>query len=158
MKMSETGIAMLTAFEAEKSHMYLDQVGLPTIGVGHLLTKSELSSGKLWIAGQAVRRSTGLTEQQMRDLLAEDLDLTEVVITDAVQPVLTQPQFDALVSFTFNIGEGAFEHSTLLALLNGGNLGAVPDQMRRWVYAKGIRLAALEQRREVEIARWEATV
>src|SRR5713101_6926734 len=131
MKISDTGIAMVTALEGAKAEMYHDQVGLPTIGVGHLLTKSELSSGKLWIAGQVVRWSAGLTKPQMRALLAEDLDLTEVVVTDAVAPVLTQPQFDALVSFTFNVGEGAFEHSTLLALLNAGNVGAVPDQMRR---------------------------
>src|SRR6266699_3112988 len=108
MKMSDTGLAMLTALEGSRGTAYQDQLGLWTIGVGHLLTKSELTSGKLWIGGQPVRWSAGLTDQQIHDLLAEDLARTEQVVTDALLLTLSQPQFDALVSFAFNVGGPAF--------------------------------------------------
>ncbi len=67
---------------------------------------------------------------------------------------LTQNQFDALTSFTYNTGEGAFSRSTLLKQLNAGNYNAVPGEMGKWVYGGGRRLQGLVNRRAAEAATW----
>jgi lysozyme len=154
--MSEAGLAMLTSLEGKRNQMYHDAVGLPTIGVGHLLTKDELSSGKIFIGGEAISWQSGLMDSEVEALLAGDVADTAHAVEAAVTASLTQPQFDALVSFAFNIGKVAFRNSTLLSQLNLGNYDAVPIEMRRWVYSKGIQLSGLVSRRETEIARWKA--
>ena len=152
MKTSTAGIILIEGNESSKNRVYMDQVGLPTIGVGHLLTKDELSSGKLHSIG--VKWADGLTEQQTTDLLDHDLTPVEEAITSLVRVTLNQRQFDSLASFVFNIGTTAFENSTLLRVLNGGAYTQVPAQMRRWVYSMGITLPALVRRREREIEMW----
>jgi lysozyme len=156
MDMSPVGLDMLTQLEGKENQMYHDEVGLPTIGVGHLLTKDELMSGKIWIDGEGVQWGNGLTDEEVETLLARDTSNAARAVEAATNVPLTQPQFDALVSFAFNVGLVAFRKSTLLKLLNDGQFNTVPAQMRRWVYAKGMIVPALQKRREVEIARWEA--
>ena len=104
MRMSEKGKELLAKWEGSILHVYNDAVGLPTIGVGHLLTRDELTSGKIYIQGQLVRYANGLTQQQALDLLGQDLDKFEKVINESVTVNLSQNQFDALVSFAFNVG------------------------------------------------------
>jgi lysozyme len=67
---------------------------------------------------------------------------------------LTQGQFDALVSWTFNAGVGSMEHSTLLRLLNAGGYAVVPSQLLKWVYAAGVKEPGLVRRRDAEIMLW----
>ena len=69
-------------------------------------------------------------------------------VNDAVEVPLNQDQFDALVSFVFNVGAGAFEGSTLLRLLNEGRYRDVPKQLDRWVKADGRTLEGLVRRRK----------
>ena len=154
MTISTSGIAFITEREGSSPTMYLDVAQLPTIGVGHLLTKSELNSGKIVIAGQAVHWRHGLTEHQMAQLLDQDLDRFEQAVNDAVIVPLTQNQFDALVSFAFNIGIGAFKGSTLLRRLNEGNYNQVPRQFKRWKYAGNRVINGLINRRELEAKLW----
>jgi len=101
---SENGIKKLMEWEGVKSKIYPDTAGLPTIGVGHLLTKDELHSGKISILGKPVHYRDGLSEQQIRDLLKQDIVSREAAVTNLVRVPLTQNQFDALVSFVFNVG------------------------------------------------------
>src|SRR3954471_22770534 len=103
---SAIGIELIKRNEAFKNEMYLDQVGLPTIGVGHLLQKDELSSGKL--QGTSIEWHRGLSDDQVIDLLGADLARVEMAVNNAVAVALNQHQFDALVSFVFNIGTSAF--------------------------------------------------
>lgn len=156
MRMSERGKRLLAEWEGSKPHVYLDVKGLPTIGVGHLLTKDELTSGKLYIKGVALDHRNGLTAQQAIDLLEQDLIEFENTITGAVVVPLNQNQFDALVSFSFNVGSTAFTNSTLLKLLNQGLYQEVPAQLRRWVYGANKVIPGLVNRREKEIALWLA--
>jgi hypothetical protein len=84
------------------------------------------------------------------DLLGGDADIAERAVNQRVQVVLTQYQFDALVSFVFNIGVGAFGGSTLLRRLNGGEYDAVPAELMRWVYSGGTQQPGLVRRRRAE--------
>lgn len=154
MRVSRTGRQLITALEGYRLCPYKDPAGYLTIGVGHLLTKSELSSGKIHLNSVAVQWAHGLTPEQVDELLAQDLMRFEAAVTQNVKVDLNQHQFDALVSFAFNVGEEAFRNSTLLKLLNRGEYAAVPMQLRRWVYAGGRKLKGLAKRREQEIKCW----
>lgn len=154
MQVSENGINKLIGWEGFKSHVYKDSAGLPTIGVGHLLTQDELRSGKINIRGVDVRYANGLSNVQIEDLFKQDLASREQLIRTLVQVPLNQNQFDVLVSLVFNIGRVAFQKSTLLKMLNSGRYEEVPAQLRRWVYSGGEKIVGLINRRENEIALW----
>ena len=156
MKMSHEGVQVLIEMEGSKATAYRDSAGLLTIGVGHLLTKDELSSGKIVLGGVPVKWRAGLTADQVDSLLSQDIAPVENAVTAAVKVPLTEDQFDALVCFAFNVGTGAFRNSGLLRKLNSGNYAAVPTQMRRWVYAGGEVVTGLANRREKEISLWMA--
>lgn len=154
MKVGQAGKQLFKEWEGLRTHVYLDSGGEPTIGIGHLLTRDERASGKIWINGQPVRYANGLTEQQCWDLLDQDLDIAEAAVNDRVIVPLTQNQFDALVSFVFNVGTGAFKNSTLLRMLNEGQYDQVPNQMRRWNRSGNRVVNGLVNRREKEIKLW----
>jgi len=154
MQMSENGLELLKQWEGFELKVYKDSAGLLTIGVGHLLTKSELSSGKIVINGVTVKYANGLTEQQALDLLSQDVQPAENTVNTNVKVPLTQNQFDALVSFTFNVGGGAFKGSTLLKVLNQKQYTEVPAQLLRWTRAGGKVVQGLLNRRQNEIKLW----
>lgn len=107
MKTSEEGLAKLTLREGVRRRAYLDDKGIPTIGVGH--TGPEVFVGLVW------------TNTQIEDALADDVVEAENCINKYVEVPLTQNQFDALVSFVFNVGVMAFRRSTLKKVLNTGD-------------------------------------
>jgi lysozyme len=158
MHVGPRGKNLFKEWEGLVTHEYLDSGGAPTIGIGHLLTRSERTSGKITIGGQALDYRNGLTEQQCWDLLDLDLTGSEAVVNDAVKVSLNQNQFDALVSFVFNVGDGAFRSSTLLRLLNQGQPDQVPAQLQRWVMDNGHVVQGLVNRRNKEIALWNTPV
>jgi lysozyme len=154
MQMSANGLSLLEQWEGFKLKLYKDSAGLPTIGVGHLLTKSELTSGKITIAGVPVKYANGLTEQQVTDLLAQDVKPASSAVNTGVKVPLDQNQFDALCSFTFNVGVAAFTGSTLLKVLNQKQYDDVPAQLLRWTRAGGKVVQGLVNRRNNEIKLW----
>lgn len=156
MQMSQNGRKLLEQWEGVRLNAYKDSAGLLTIGVGHLLTKSELSSGKIDINGDSVKYANGLTSEQADGLLAQDLKPAETTVNNNVKVELNQNQFDALVSFTFNVGGGAFKGSTLLKKLNNGQYGEVPGQLVRWNKAGGKVVPGLENRRKNEVNLWNS--
>ena len=158
MQMSPHGLDLLEQWEGFKTTVYKDSAGLPTIGVGHLLTKSELSSGKITIGGIPVSYANGLTDQQVTDLLAQDVQPAAAAVNNNVKVPLIQNQFDALVSFTFNVGVGAFTASTLLKLLNQKQYDQVPTQLLRWTRAGGQVVQGLVNRRNNEIKLWNGQI
>jgi lysozyme len=156
MEISEHGKEKIREWEGSRARAYRDAGGKLTIGVGHLLTLSEVSSGKILIQGQAVRYAPGLSDRQILDLLGQDLAGAVQAVNDGVEVELSQNQFDALVSFCFNVGSTAFKNSTLLRLLNQGAYDEVPAQLRRWVRCNGEVLQGLVSRREHEIELWNS--
>jgi lysozyme len=115
---SIAGIDAIKAHEALSLTPYRDQADKWTIGYGHLLKGAEW-----W---------DSISEEQARELLAADLRAAENAVNALVSMPLRQSQFDALVSLVFNIGAGAFTASTLLKLINAGDLDAATDQFPRW--------------------------
>lgn len=155
MKLSEKGLDFIKEVEGSSKTVYLDSGGAPTIGVGHLLTQSERRSGKIFICSRAVDYGNGLTDSQIEDLLLDDVSESQLAVISNVKAHLDQCQFDALVSFAFNVGNIAFEESTLLRKLNACKYEDVPTQMRRWVYDNGKKVKGLKNRREKEITLWK---
>jgi lysozyme len=154
MRVGTAGKALFKEWEGLELEEYLDSGGAPTIGIGHLMTRSERMSGKIIIKGQPVRYRNGLTVEQCLDLLDQDLAPAEQAVNAGVTVALNQNQFDALVSFTFNVGDHAFRSSTLLQELNAGRHDQVPHQLRRWIRDNGKVVKGLINRREKEIELW----
>ena len=156
--MSEHGLELIKQWEGFKPDVYKDSAGLPTIGVGHLITKSQQTTGEIVIGGLPVQYANGLTGQQVLDLLSQDVQPAEQAVNNGVKVALDQNQFDALVSFTFNVGVGAFTSSTLLKVLNQSQYDGVPDQLRRWNKAGGKVVQGLVNRRENEVKLWSGQI
>lgn len=154
MRIDQAGIDFIKSVEGVKNFVYADSAGLPTIGVGHLLLPGELSSGKINIGDKSYKYHEGLPDNAIDGLLMRDLHIAQCDVNVHVKSELTQNQYNALVSFVFNVGVGAFRNSTLLKLLNTGDYDAVPDQMRRWVFSAGRQIQGLKNRREREIELW----
>lgn len=118
METSAQGLQLLIEREGSKNRAYRDSVGVLTIGVGH--TGPDVYEGLIW------------TDDQIKSALAKDLNRFEMAINDGVKVGLEQHQYDALVSFAFNVGEGAFKTSTLLKKLNAGDYEGAALQFDRW--------------------------
>lgn len=139
-KVSHRAIALLHHFEGFREEAYLDAVGIWTIGYGNTR----------WPDGRPVRKGDRVTKEQGEELFRAILSTFERGVLDAVKVPLTQPQFDALVSFAYNVGLGALGTSTLLRKLNAGEYREAADQFLRWDKAGGKVLAGLTRRREAE--------
>lgn len=135
MRISKAGIDFIKEFEDFEPVAYLCPAGVWTIGYGHT---GDVHSGD------------EITELMAEQLLEADLGDAEEAVNDFVDVELKQHQFDALVSFTFNCGEGALRGSTLLRLLNGGDYDGAQKQFARWNKANGKVLPGLVKRREAE--------
>lgn len=138
-RMSDSGLDMLTLLEGSRNKAYLDSAGLPTIGVGHLIKDSEK---ELLVAE--------ITDEQVRALLVADVKEAERGLNNVVEVVLIQTQVDALLSFIFNVGVGAFASSTMLQLINKGKHKQAAEEFSRWKYAGGVVVNGLIKRRERE--------
>lgn len=138
MKMSEEGIDFLIKEEGEVLHTYKCQAGVLTIGVGH--------------TGKDVKPNMTITKEQSRSLLKSDLKHFESTVNKNVRVSLKQCQFDALVSFTFNVGSHAFKNSTLLKKINSNfPASEIEAEFRKWRRGGGKILPVLVARREREI-------
>lgn len=138
MKISDAGIAAIKEYEGCVLTAYPDPgTGSEpwTIGVGH--------------TGDVVAGMT-ITEAEAGDLLREDIQSSEAAVNRLVTVSITQGQYDALVSFTFNVGQGALGQSTLLRKLNHGDVLGASLEFSRWNQASGKVLPGLVTRRSSE--------
>jgi GH24 family phage-related lysozyme (muramidase) len=138
--MSKTGLDVIKRFEGFSPTVYICPAGHPTIGYGHVVNPDERQ-----------QFASGITAEQAEILLRQDVQTAERTVLRLITVSLTEGQFDALVSFTFNLGAGALQRSTLRRRVNRGDHAGVPAEFRRWVWAGGRKLEGLGRRREAEV-------
>jgi GH24 family phage-related lysozyme (muramidase) len=149
MHVSQRGLDLIARFEGTVLHAYNDPAGHCTVGVGHLLHHGNCTSDDYRVFGTS--ENPRLTRDKAMQLLALDVTSREAAVDRLVRVRLNQNEFDALVSFVFNVGAGNFEESTLLRLLNDGRRREAADQFGRWVFgAPGQKLPGLVTRRAAE--------
>ena len=130
---------------------YLDPVGIWTIGWGHAIRwNGRLLRGRDDAARAKALYPDGLTPDQANLLLRGDVLDTCRDVQALVTVPITDPQFDALVSFAYNCGTGALKRSTLLKLLLAGKVNAAADEFLKWTKAGGQVLPGLVRRRQAE--------
>jgi lysozyme len=97
---------------------------------------------------------SSVTPERADAMLLSDIAWAETAVDRDVRVPLNDNQFSALVCFVYNIGDGAFEHSTLVRLLNGRDYADVPAQLHRWDKVEGQESAGLDRRRQAENDLW----
>lgn len=135
MQTSQRGIDLIKKWEGFSSEVYICPAGKETIGYGHLVKGGE--------------NFDYITRGHAESILREDVGFAENAVNRLVKVELTQGQFDALVSFVYNLGEGQFKSSTLLKKINASDDSAIME-FGRWVFAGGKKLKGLVKRRAEE--------
>ncbi|MGP2504483.1 lysozyme [Pantoea ananatis] len=135
MKTSQEGIDLIKHFEGVKLKAYQCPAGIWTIGYGHT---------------NNVKRGDVITEITADKFLRQDLESSEKCVITLVKVDYTQSQFDAMVSFVFNLGQGAFRTSTLLKKINSKDYAGASMEFIRWVNVGGVKMAGLILRRRAE--------
>jgi lysozyme len=136
---TQDGLDLICRFEGFSPIIYLCPAGYPTIGYGHLITEANKE-----------QFLDGIDELEAINLLKTDVQKAERAVLRLINVPLTDGQFDALVSFTFNLGGGALQRSTLRRKVNRGEHSAVPAEFMKWVWAGGRKQKGLVRRRWAE--------
>ncbi len=132
---SQNGVDLIKSFEGCVLKAYQDSAGVWTIGYGHT---------------KGVHSGMTISATQAEDYLKSDLAMFEQAVNNCVTVSITQNVFDALVSFSFNVGGAALKKSTLLAKLNKGDINGAAAEFDKWVYAGKRVLPGLIRRRAAE--------
>ena len=136
---TQNGLDLIKRFEGFSAVPYRCPGGYSTIGYGHLVQAGE------------VFPAHGISKAKAEELLRQDVHIAEKAVLRLIRVSLRPGQFDALVSFTFNLGSGALQRSTLRRRVNDSDHDAVPAELTRWVWAGGRKLPGLIRRRKAEI-------
>ncbi|MFE4107853.1 lysozyme [Almyronema epifaneia] len=134
-RINDDGLLLIKSFEGLRLKAYQDAVGIWTIGYG---------------TTQGVTPGMEITQAQAEQFLRRDVNKFEQAVQEGVTVPINENQFSALVSFTYNVGSGAFRSSTLLRLLNQNDIQGAADQFPRWNRAGGRVLDGLTRRRNAE--------
>lgn len=137
METSQNGIDLIKRFEGLQTEAYRCPAGILTIGYGHT---------------HGVKMGDKCSPSQAEAWLRQDCLVAEMTIRMHVKKTLNQNQFDALVSFIFNLGAGDFIGSTLLIKLNDGDYAGAASEFGRWVNVCGRKFSGLVKRRAAEKA------
>jgi lysozyme len=146
LKLSDAGVNLVQHYESclqphgkGKYKSYKDPVGVLTIGWGHTNHHPpKITADTVW------------TREECDDVFRRDMEIFEKTVRRMVKVELNQEQFDALVSFTFNLGEGNLGKSTLLKKLNAGDYAGAGQEFHKWNKAGGKELRGLTRRRKSE--------
>ncbi|WP_134706978.1 lysozyme [Rahnella sp. CJA17(1/100)] len=137
MSVSQNGLGLIEKFEGLRLNEYRDQANRLTIGYGHLILPNEAFPH-------------GITQAKAIALLRNDVGISEKGVNKLVTVELTQNQFDALVSFTYNLGVGSLESSHLLKYLNEGQFQQAAGEFLNWDKVGDLPDHGLLVRREAE--------
>ena len=135
MNIGNKGLEMIKHFEGLELNAYQCAAGVWTIGYGHT---------------KGVQKGMVISEDTANEMLVEELKEYENYINTLVEVELNQNQFDAMVSWVYNLGSSNLQASTLLKVLNAGDYEGVPAQIMRWNKAGGKVLEGLTRRRQAE--------
>lgn len=138
------GLALIKRWEGFRDVVYLDVAGYPTIGYGHLIRPGESFPDRI-------------TEVDGEELLRVDVQEAERAVLRLICVPLTDGQFDALVSFTFNLGGGALQRSRLRMYANRYQHGLAAGEFPKWHWAGGRRERGLMRRRVAEASLYRTT-
>lgn len=142
MKISKEGLDLIKKWESYRNHPYLCPAKIPTIGYGNTFYED---------GTRVTMIDPPVTRERAERLLLNVVQQFENGVNDLVKVGLTQNQFDALVSFSFNVGLTALRNSTLLKLVNiNPNDPGISAQFARWNKAGGQVLKGLSRRRADE--------
>jgi GH24 family phage-related lysozyme (muramidase) len=145
-RLSARGEAFIAHFEGLRTKLYNDPAGHCSIGVGHLVHLGRCNG-----AGSEAPFRNGISREEAFKLMRKDAARFEKAVNKAVAPDLEQHEFDALVSFAYNVGEGALQRSSALRELNHGRKSALPSLIMPFVHdGKGNVIAGLVRRRRAE--------
>jgi len=144
MHVNDEGFMLIKRWEGLRLKAYKDVGGILTIGYGHTS-----AAGK-----PAVYEGMVITEEEADQILWNDLQIFEQAVNKNVRVPLNPNQFSALVSFVYNVGEGAFRKSTLLKKLNNGEYDAVPAELAKWNKVGKKTVPGLVNRRAAEAGLW----
>ena len=128
-------------FEGFKLNPYHDPAGFATIGYGSLLSREKWADLSKW---------SPVTHKEAEALLTSDLEKAARSVLRLCPVPLTEGRFSALIDFTFNLGSGNLQISTLRKLVNRGDMDEAVEEFHKWVYAGGIKLPGLVRRRAAE--------
>ena len=143
MQTSDNGIKALEGREGFRGKAYKDTAGIWTYGFGTIK-----------VNGVPVKEGDIISLQTAEACMRSDIKWAEGAVNKLVKVPLTQNQFDALVSFTYNLGSSALEHSTLLRYLNAGKYKDAASQLLAWVYSGGKVTPGLVNRRKSEYSQF----
>lgn len=137
LELSAEGLALLQRFESLRLRAYKDQGGKDTIGWGHLMLPGEPRK---------------ISRAEADRLLRVDVGRAQKAVQELVTVPLWQSEFDALVSFVYNVGVTAFRKSTMLRKLKALDYREASYEFGRWVFVNGIKSKGLINRRNAERA------
>lgn len=141
-QLNQNGVELLKQFEGWSASAYKDIAGIWTIGYGSIFG----------LDGKRVTSShREITIAEGEALLRRDVKIACDAVDQFITSPLTDNQYAALVSFTYNTGAGALQRSTLRRVINRGELDEVPAQWMRWVWAGGKKSNGLKNRRSAEL-------
>jgi lysozyme len=132
------GIELIKYYEGFSPTAYLCPAGIRTIGFGHVIRQGEVFS------------SAGISREEAVEILRRDVVSAEQSVLRLITVPLMDGQFDALVSFAFNLGGGALQRSTLRRKINRGEHDEVPPELLKWCWVGGRKLVGLLARRRAE--------
>jgi len=136
---THNGLNLIKRFEGFSATIYTCPAGYPTIGYGHVVKDHEKEEFK-----------NGISQEQAENLLSQDVQEAEMGVLRLITSPLTDSQFDALVSFTYNLGSGALQRSTLRWKVSREEHADAPAEFMKWVWAGGRKLKGLVRRRQAE--------
>jgi len=138
---TEQGLQLIKQFEKFVSSIYVCPAGYPTIGYGHVVSKHERD-----------KFQGGIDHTTAVELLKKDVKAAEQAVLALIHAPLTDGQFAALTSFTYNVGSGALQRSVLRQVANRSDHDSMPHEFAKWVYVHGKKLRGLVIRRAMEAA------